>query len=103
MEIDFEKLKPKTLVDLRNYVNSVMRNQESPSASHAAAAAGAIASSSAGAAAAGQSNHSTTNKRMRGSTDCDNPTVPAWSRTDSRTSNVPLSEESSSEDSEMDE
>lgn len=96
VEIDFEKLKPKTLVDLRNYVNSVMRNQESPSAIHASTSAAAAASSS----FAGPSG---SNKRMRGSTDCDNSTVPTWSRTDSRTSNVRLSEESSSEDSEMDE
>ncbi|KAI2809389.1 hypothetical protein BLOT_000538 [Blomia tropicalis] len=119
VEIDFEKLSPKTLIALRKYVNSCMLNAKSPLANLASSA---NPNRSSVTMASNNNNHhhknnktpttNSSNKRFCHSsnslrsvpnldTDCDNSTNNNWSRAGSRASDLQLSESSSS-DSEID-
>lgn len=101
IEIDFESLKPKTLIALRKFVTSVMLNiKPNRSASTSKPAQPPTTP------AANSSNKRLCLSNSLGSvsninTDCDNSTINNWSRAGSRASDLQLSEESSS-DSELD-
>ncbi|OTF81427.1 hypothetical protein BLA29_010037, partial [Euroglyphus maynei] len=107
VEIDFEALKPKTLIALRKYVTSCMLNSKaSPSNPDRSGNNNNNNNNLPSSSTSALVTNKSSKKFCRASsssnfdTDCDNSIQNNWSRADSRASNLQLSESSS--DSELD-